>query len=127
MHINVCRGRRVYAPVRVKDSGKPWVWSFTNHIQPVLTKTGCNSGACHGASAGKGGLKLTLRGFDPELFAIFRMIFPELVGTAVEAGARAASDGLDFVVTLGGGDEWMIRTVHAMIGVVLGLLAVLAQ
>jgi putative nucleotidyltransferase with HDIG domain len=30
--------------------------------------------------------------FDPELFAIFRMIFPELVGTAVEAGARAASE-----------------------------------
>lgn len=61
----VVDGRKAFATVRVKESGKPWVWSFTNHIQPVLTKTGCNSGACHGASAGKGGLKLTLRGYDP--------------------------------------------------------------
>jgi hypothetical protein len=35
-------------------------------VEPVLTKMGCNSGACHGALAGKGGLKLTLRGYDPE-------------------------------------------------------------
>src|ERR1041385_7831733 len=40
-------------------------WSFRNHVLPVLTKAGCNGGACHGALAGKGGLKLSLRGFDP--------------------------------------------------------------
>lgn len=40
--------------------------SFVNDIEPVLTKLGCNSGACHGALAGKGGLKLSLRGYDPE-------------------------------------------------------------
>src|SRR5438552_13363061 len=40
--------------------------SFRNQIEPVLTKMGCNSGACHGASAGQGGMKLTLRGFDAE-------------------------------------------------------------
>jgi hypothetical protein len=40
--------------------------SFRNHVLPVLTKAGCNSGACHGASAGKGGLKLSLRGYDAE-------------------------------------------------------------
>ncbi len=26
---------------------------------------GCNSGACHGAAAGKNGFSLTLRGYDP--------------------------------------------------------------
>jgi hypothetical protein len=31
-----------------------------------MTKVGCNSGACHGALAGKGGLKLSLRGYDPD-------------------------------------------------------------
>ncbi len=41
-------------------------WSFRNHVLPVLTKTGCNSGACHGALAGKNGFKLTLRGYDPD-------------------------------------------------------------
>jgi Protein of unknown function (DUF1553)/Protein of unknown function (DUF1549) len=39
--------------------------SFRNHIIPMLTRLGCNSGACHGALAGKGGFKLSLRGFDP--------------------------------------------------------------
>jgi len=39
-------------------------WSFRNHVQAVLTKAGCNSGACHGALAGKGGFKLSLRGYD---------------------------------------------------------------
>jgi hypothetical protein len=39
--------------------------SFQNDVQPVLTKAGCNSGACHGAAAGKNGLKLSLRGYDP--------------------------------------------------------------
>src|SRR5215472_18134522 len=40
-------------------------WSFRNHVIPALTRAGCNSGACHGALAGKGGLKLSLRGYDP--------------------------------------------------------------
>src|SRR5688572_27221570 len=42
-------------------------WSFRNHVIPVLTKAGCNQGACHGALAGKGGFKLTLRGYDPDV------------------------------------------------------------
>ncbi|MFN0118913.1 MAG: DUF1549 and DUF1553 domain-containing protein [Blastocatellia bacterium] len=41
-------------------------WSFRNHVMPVLTRLGCNSGACHGAAAGKGGFRLTLRGYDPD-------------------------------------------------------------
>ena len=40
--------------------------SFRNDVIPVLTKVGCNSGACHGALAGKGGFKLSLRGYDPQ-------------------------------------------------------------
>src|SRR2546425_1032276 len=38
---------------------------FATDVLPVLTKNGCNSGACHGAAAGKGGFKLSLRGYDP--------------------------------------------------------------
>jgi hypothetical protein len=40
--------------------------SFRRHVIPVLTKMGCNSGACHGAAAGKNGFALTLRGYDPD-------------------------------------------------------------
>ncbi len=41
-------------------------WPFRNHVQPVLAKAGCSSGACHGAAAGQGGFRLSLRGYDDE-------------------------------------------------------------
>ena len=40
--------------------------TFRNHVQPILMKTGCSTGACHGAAAGQGGLRLSLRGYDDE-------------------------------------------------------------
>ncbi|MDB5319874.1 MAG: hypothetical protein JWN40_1505 [Phycisphaerales bacterium] len=40
--------------------------SFRNTVQPILAKFGCSAGACHGAAAGKNGLKLSLRGYDDE-------------------------------------------------------------
>lgn len=40
--------------------------SFRNHIQPILAKAGCSMGACHGAAAGQGGFKLSLRGYDDD-------------------------------------------------------------
>src|SRR5438105_9011205 len=38
--------------------------SFSRDIVPVLTKAGCNQGACHGAQHGRGGFRLSLLGFD---------------------------------------------------------------
>ena len=40
---------------------------FRNHVQSVLTKAGCNQGACHGAAAGKNGFVLSLRGYNDEV------------------------------------------------------------
>ncbi len=51
--------------VTVVAMDQPFQWSFRNHVESVLSKAGCNSGACHGALAGKKGFKLTLRAFDP--------------------------------------------------------------
>lgn len=42
------------------------VRSFRADILPILTKAGCNAGACHGAATGQGGFKLSLLGYDPE-------------------------------------------------------------
>ncbi|TWT91520.1 DUF1549 and DUF1553 domain-containing protein [Stieleria varia] len=39
---------------------------FTVDVMPVISKAGCNLGTCHGNLNGKGGLKLSLRGQDPE-------------------------------------------------------------
>lgn len=41
--------------------------SFVNDIEPVLTRFGCNQGACHGKGAGQNGFRLSLRGYAPEL------------------------------------------------------------
>lgn len=38
---------------------------FATEIVPVLTRSGCNAGACHGAAAGRGGFHLSLLGGDP--------------------------------------------------------------
>ena len=54
------------AEVVVRGMGKPFDWSFRNHVQPVLAKFGCSSGACHGAAAGKNGFTLSLRGYNDE-------------------------------------------------------------
>jgi hypothetical protein len=58
-------GEQVAAKVKVTKAKEAFVPSFRNHVIPVLTKVGCNSGACHGALAGKGGFKLSLRGYAP--------------------------------------------------------------
>jgi hypothetical protein len=34
-------------------------------VTPVLTRAGCNTGSCHGASRGKDGFRLSLFGYDP--------------------------------------------------------------
>ncbi len=38
--------------------------SFRNQVQPILARFGCSTGACHGAAAGQGGFRLSLRGYD---------------------------------------------------------------
>lgn len=58
-------GRRATVKVHVDKTQEPFTYSFGNHVIPVLTRLGCNSGACHGALAGKGGFKLSLRGYAP--------------------------------------------------------------
>ena len=40
--------------------------SFRQDVMAVLSKAGCNSGACHGNQNGKAGFKLSLRGEDPD-------------------------------------------------------------
>lgn len=39
---------------------------FDTQVIPVLTKAGCNSGACHGASGGQGSFSLSLWGSNPD-------------------------------------------------------------
>ena len=38
---------------------------FMRDIAPILSKTGCNMGACHATQHGQGGFKLSVFGFEP--------------------------------------------------------------
>lgn len=40
--------------------------SFELDVQPVLTATGCNAGACHGKQRGQNGFQLSLLAYDPD-------------------------------------------------------------
>src|SRR5437764_409646 len=52
-------------PVTVAGvSDKPAV-GFVEHVMPVLSKAGCNAGACHASQYGKGGFKLSVFASEP--------------------------------------------------------------
>ncbi len=40
-------------------------WDFGEDIVPILTRLGCNTGACHGRLEGQNGFHLSLFGYDP--------------------------------------------------------------
>lgn len=58
-------GSVIRVPVRVSAASEHPPVSFTKDVMPVLTRSGCNTGSCHGAARGKDGFNLSLFGFDP--------------------------------------------------------------
>lgn len=58
-------GLSAQVKVDVDLATQPKEYSFRHDVMPVLSKSGCNMGACHGYSLGKNGFKLSLRGSDP--------------------------------------------------------------
>lgn len=83
-------GRKVAEQsVKVKNTQTPFHFTFRNHVQSVLAKQGCNMGACHGALAGKGGFRLSLRGYDTE--RDYYNICRQQLGRRVDLAAPALS------------------------------------
>lgn len=58
-------GQQASFKVKVTEAAVPPI-RFVRHIEPILSKIGCNAGTCHGSAKGKNGFKLSLRGYDPE-------------------------------------------------------------
>jgi hypothetical protein len=88
-------------------------WNFRNHVLPTLTKTGCNSGACHGALAGKGGMKLSLRGYDPDTdhFVMTRQALGRRIDAANPADSLFTKKATR-AVPHGGGERFADDTRH---------------
>jgi hypothetical protein len=57
-------GHQAAAEVVVKAAARQPRASFVGEVIPILTRAGCNAGACHGAASGKNGFRLSLFGFD---------------------------------------------------------------
>src|ERR671917_569443 len=72
-------------PATARAGGNAVAPSFRNDVTAVLSKAGCNAGACHGNKSGKGGFKLSLRGQDPD--ADFQALTRELFGRRVDTFA----------------------------------------
>jgi hypothetical protein len=86
-------GQTKSLPVKVELPASEPAMSFRHEVMAVLSKAGCNMGACHGYSLGKNGFKLSLRGSDPDLdyFAITKDSFGRrVIPLAPEASALVA-------------------------------------
>jgi hypothetical protein len=64
----VARGGSLEASTSVKVEGmdRPAPVSFRRDVVPAFSQAGCNMGACHGTPTGKGGFRLSLRGYLPD-------------------------------------------------------------
>ena len=103
----ITAGNTASVKVHIQGAKAPFTWSFRNQVIPVMTKVGCNQGACHGALAGKNGFKLTLRGYDPEVD--YDTLTRQSVGRRVSLADPSASLILlkpTFTIPHGGGKRF---------------------
>jgi hypothetical protein len=59
-------GRSTEATIEATRPGERRPVSYRHDVVALLSKAGCNMGACHGNLNGKGGFRLSLRGDDPK-------------------------------------------------------------
>jgi len=59
-------GHQAQIPIQIQQATQDRPVSFYLDVMPVLTRTGCNTGSCHGAARGKDGFMLSLFGYDPK-------------------------------------------------------------
>jgi hypothetical protein len=60
-------GKVAGTKVQAQGTRGPLAVSFVDDVVPILSRLGCSAGACHGAQQGKGGFRLSLRGYAPEI------------------------------------------------------------
>ncbi len=58
-------GQQITVPVTSENIQSKLSVDYIHDVMPVISKTGCTAGTCHGSKDGKNGFKLSLRGYDP--------------------------------------------------------------
>jgi Protein of unknown function (DUF1553)/Protein of unknown function (DUF1549) len=84
-------------PLVVSDLDKPQPVRFRAELIATLNVGGCNAGACHGTPSGKGGFRLSLRGFDPA--ADYLQLTRDVLGR--RSDRLTAEDSLVYLKALG--------------------------
>lgn len=114
-------GQEVRVPVTVENAQQRPAISFKKDIMPVLTRSSCNTGSCHGAARGKDGFQLSLFGFDPDgdYFRITReigarrinlarpeesLLLKKAVGAVPHTGGKLFKKDSDYYATM---LEWL--------------------
>lgn len=82
-----CAAALVLAPSGAGAAERPT--NFIRDVMPILNRTGCTGGPCHGSAKGKNGFKLSLRGYDPEFD--YRALLFEVSGRRFNRAAPAQS------------------------------------
>jgi hypothetical protein len=105
-------GQSGRAILEVKDLHKPQPVQFRSELIATLNVGGCNAGACHGTPSGKGGFKLSLRGFDPA--ADYLQLTRDVLGRRTDS--LTAEDSLVYQKALGrvpheGGQRFLASSV----------------
>ena len=73
----------------VKNIEKEIPVDFSNDVIPMLTRSSCNSGGCHGKAGGRNGFRLSLLGYEP--LEDYRYIVQENRGRRVSPAAPSNS------------------------------------
>lgn len=63
--VSTARAQATADATALRGTTTPPPVSFANEVIPILTKSGCNAGSCHGAAVGKNGFRLSLFGYNP--------------------------------------------------------------
>jgi hypothetical protein len=82
-------GRQAKATVKVIDGARLPPVTFERDVIPLLTRAGCNAGACHGKARGQNGFALSLLSYDPDFD--YHAIVSEARGRRIFAAAPAFS------------------------------------
>jgi hypothetical protein len=80
---------KIRVPVEVTNHDKPQPVSFRNEFIASLNVGGCNQGACHGVPSGRGGFRLSLRGYNPP--ADYQELTREVLGRRTDRLTPEAS------------------------------------
>lgn len=97
-------GQSSQATIDVVEAQTPRPVSYYLDIVPILTRAGCNTGSCHGASRGKDGFMLSIFGYDPDgdHFRMTREQLGRRINLAVPESSLIIQKGTGYVSHTGG-------------------------